>query len=372
MPDRYLYVGTYTVPHIPHGGSEPSRARGIYVFRMHGSTGALTQVQVVESQNPSWLALDAEARFLYAANEAITWNERTNSGAVSSYAVDPATGQLTFMNDEPTLGADPAHVAIDPSGRWLVVSNYTGGNFALLPLESTGRVGPVSDVFAPTGAGPDARRQAGPHAHQASFDVRGTFALGADLGLDRLWSWRIDREAGKFVVNGVPHIQVASGSGARHFDFHPDGRFLYVINELRNSITAFTYDPAAGTGIWIQTVATLPADFSGTSHTSEIAVHQSGRWLYGTNRGHDSIVIFAIDPATGKLSDARWVPSQGRVPRGMGIDPGGTLLLVGNSVSDTVVPFSIDQSTGALAPTGAVTETPVPVAFAFGAPTGEA
>ena len=370
MPDRYVYIGTYTTPHIPHGSSEPSQARGIYVFRMHGSTGALTQIQVVESENPSWLTLDAQGRFLYAVNEVSTWNNRTNSGGIGSFAVDPRSGQLTFLNDQPTLGADPAHAAVDPSGGWLAVANYTGGNFALLSLESDGRVGPVSDVFAPTGSGPNAARQAGPHAHQVSFDVHGTFSLGADLGLDRLWSWRIDRDAGKFVANGVPYVQVASGSGARHFDFHPDGRFLYVINELTNSITAFTYDAAAGTAIWIQTVSTLPADFAGTSHTAEIAVHQSGRWLYGTNRGHDSVVIFTIDPETGTLAEPRWVLSQGRVPRGFGIDPSGTLLLVGNSRSDTVVPFSIDQSSGALTPTGAVSQTPVPVTFAFGAAVG--
>ena len=364
MADRYVYVGTYTTPHTPHGGREPSRAQGIYVFRMDGASGALTQVQVVECENPSWLTLDPQRRFLYAVHE-------VDSGTVSAFAVDPRTGELTFLNEQPTLGADPAHLAIDPTGRWLLAANYTGGNFALLPVDSDGRVGPASDVFAPTGSGPNTARQAGPHAHQASFDLRGPFAFGADLGLDRLWSWRIGADEGKLVANGVPYIQVASGSGARHFDFHPDGRFLYVINELTNSITAFTYDAAAGSAIWIQTVSTLPADFAATSHTAEIAVHQSGKWLYGSNRGHDSIVIFALDPASGTLGDARWVPSQGRVPRGFGIDPSGTLMLVGNSVSDTVVPFSIDPSSGALTPTGAVTETPVPVAFAFGAEIGK-
>ena len=365
MSDRYLYVGTYTAPHTAPGGGAPSAARGIYVFRMDGSTGGLTQVQVVEVENPAWLTLDAQGRFLYAASEVETWKGQASSGGVSSFSIDPATGELSFLNDQPTLGAGSTHAAIDPSGHWLMTANYHGGTFSLLPVESNGHVGPVSDVFAPTGTGPNAARQERPHAHQVRFDLGGRFAMGADLGLDRVWSWRIDASAGKLVANSVPYIQVASGSGARHFDFHPSGRFVYVINELANSITAFTYDAGAGTAIWLQTVSTLPPEFTGTSYTAEIAVHQSGGWLYGTNRGHDSLVSFTIDQVTGKLASPTWVPTQGQVPRAFGIDPGGTLLLVANSGSNSVVPFSIDEATGALTPTGAVTQTPVPVAFAF-------
>jgi 6-phosphogluconolactonase len=371
MSDRYVYVGTYTAPHTPPGATAPSQARGIYVLRMDGSSGALTQVQAVETENPSWVTLDAQGRYLYAANEVSAWKDQTNSGGVSAFSVDRASGQLTFLNDQRTLGAGATHTTLDPSGRWLVASNYHAGNFTLLPVEPNGQVGPASDVFAPTGSGPNRVRQEAPHAHQARFDAGGKFVLGADLGLDRLWSWRIDAEAGKLVANNnVPYIQVASGSGARHFDFHPNGRFLYVINELTNSITAFTYDATAGTAIWLQTVLTLPEGFSGTSHTSEITVHPSGRWLYATNRGHDSVARFTLDQATGKLGPPTWVSTQGRVPRGCGIDPSGALLLVGNSASDSVVAFSIDQSNGALEPTGAVTQIPVPVSFAFGAAIG--
>jgi 6-phosphogluconolactonase len=225
----------------------------------------------------------------------------------------------------------------------------------------------VSDQFAPTGMGPNAARQEGPHAHETRFDPAGRFVFGADLGLDRAWSWTIDGNAGKFVSNTVPYIQVASGSGTRHMDFHPSGRFLYIIDEMVSSITAYTYDAAHGTAIWIQTVSTLPSDFTGTSTTAEIMVHPSGRFLYGSNRGHDSVVAYTIDQSTGRLSSPSWTPTQGKVPRGVAIDPSGTLLLAGNLDSDTIVPFSINQSTGALTPTGAVTNTPVPVAFAFGA-----
>jgi 6-phosphogluconolactonase len=365
--NRYVYVGTYTAPHTAPGGTKPSLARGIYVFRMDGSTGALTQVQVAESENPSWVTLDAQGSHLYAVNEVGTWKGQANSGGVSAFSVNPSNGQLTYLNDQPTMGADSTHITVDPSGQWLVTANYTGGNFTLLPIQSTGQVGPLSDQFAPSGMGPNAARQEAPHAHETRFDPAGSFAFGADLGLDRLWSWRIDGGAGKFVANAVPYIEVASGSGSRHFDFHPSGKFLYVISELANSITVFSYDATHGTAIWEQTVTTLPADFTGTSGTAEIAVHQSGKWLYGTNRGHDSIVSFAIDQATGKLSSPGWVPTQGTVPRGMAIDPSGALLLVGNSDADTIVPFSINQSTGALVPTGAVTQTPVAVSFAFGA-----
>ena len=267
--NRYVYVGTYTAPHTAPGGTKPSQARGIYVFRMDGSTGALSQVQVIELENPSWLTLDAQGRFLYAVNEVGTWRGQANSGGVSALAVDPGNGQLTLLNDQPTMGADSTHVTLDPTGHWLVTSNYTGGNFTLLPVQSNGQIGPLTDLFAPTGQGPNANRQEAPHAHETRFDNTGSFALGADLGLDRLWSWRIDGNAGKFVANTVPYVQVASGSGARHFDFHPSGRFLYVIDEMANSITVFTYDGAHGTANWVQTVTTLPADFTGASTTAE-------------------------------------------------------------------------------------------------------
>jgi 6-phosphogluconolactonase len=214
--------------------------------------------------------------------------------------------------------------------------------------------------------GPNAARQEGPHAHQTRFDPAGRFVFGADLGLDRLWSWTIDSGAGKFVSNSIPYVQVPSGSGSRHFDFHPSGRFLYVVSEMVSSITAFSYDAIHGTAIWLQTLSTLPADFTGTSTIAEVAVHPTGRFVYASNRGHDSIVAFTIDQTTGRLSSPSWTPTQGAVPRGIAIDPSGMLVLAGNLDSDTVVPFSVNQSTGALTPTGAVTTTPVPVAFAFG------
>jgi 6-phosphogluconolactonase len=363
---RYVYVGTYTAPHTAPGGSKPSQARGVYVFRMDGSTGALTQVQVVDVENPSWVTIDPQGRYLYAVNEVETWKGQPNTGAVSAFAINPTSGELTPLNDQPTMGTDSTHVSVDPSGHWVIVANYTSGSFSLLPIQSDGSLGPLSDLFAPTGMGPNADRQEGPHAHETRFDPTGHFVLGADLGLDRAWSWTIDGGAGKFMSNSVPYVQVASGSGARHMDFHPSGRFLYIICEMASAITAYSYDPMHGTAIWLQTVSTLPADFTGTSTTAEIAVHPSGRFLYGTNRGHDSVVAFTIDQASGRLSSPSWTPTQGKVPRGMAIDPSGMLLLAGNLDSDTIVPFSIDQSTGALTPTGAVTNTPVPVAFAFG------
>ena len=365
--NRYVYVGTYTAPHTAPGGSKPSTARGIYVFRMDGSSGALSQLQVVDVENPSWVTLDPSGRYLYAVNEVETFKGQAGTGGVSAYSVNSSNGQLTFLNDQPTMGQDSTHVTVDPSGQWVLTSNYTSGNFSLFPVQSGGALGPLVDLFAPTGMGPNSARQEGPHAHETRFDPAGAFVFGADLGLDRLWSWRLD-PAGKFAGNSVPYVQVASGSGSRHFDFHPSGKFLYIIGEMANAITAYTYDAAHGTAIWLQTVGTLPADFSGTSTTAELTVHPSGRWLYGTNRGHDSVVAFSIDQTTGRLSSPAGVPTQGTVPRGMAIDPTGLLLLAGNLDSDTVVPFSINQSTGALTPTGAVTQTPVPVAFSFGAP----
>ena len=363
--NRYVYVGTYTAPHTAPGGTHVSTARGIYVFRMDGSNGALTQLQVLDVENPSWLAIDPSGRYLYAVNEVETWKGQPDTGAVSAFAINASNGQLTPLNDQSAMGSDTTHVTVDPTGQWVLGSNYTSGNWSLFPVQSDGSLGPLSDQFAPKGMGPDTARQEGPHAHQTRFAPDGKFVLGTDLGLDRAWCWTIAN--GKFVQNTVPYIQVASGSGSRHMDFHPSGRFYYIINEMANSINAYTYDATHGTAIWIQTVGTLPADYTGTSTTAEIAVHPSGRFLYGTNRGHDSVVSFMVDQTTGKLSSPAWSPTQGAVPRGMAIDPSGTLLFAGNLDSDTVVPFSINQSSGALTPTGAVTNTPVPVAFAFGA-----
>ncbi|MGI9146541.1 MAG: lactonase family protein [Chloroflexota bacterium] len=366
-PSRFVYVGTYTAPNTAPGGTQPSTARGIYVFRMNGRTGRLSQIQVFDLENPSWVAVDARRRHLYATSEVSTWKGAPNTGGVTAFAIDPNTGKITAIDDQPTQGAIPAHVTVDPSGKYALVANYVGANWSVLPILPNGGVGPATDVFGVSGRGPDTARQEAPHPHQTVFDPAGKYVFGADLGTDRVWSWTLDTSTGKLVPNpNLDHAQVASGSGPRHLAFHPSGKFVYVIDEMVSSITAFSYDAARGTFIWLQTVSTLPPDYTGTSTTAEIIVHRSGKFVYGSNRGHNSIVGFRINQTTGKLDLIGWTSTQGEIPRGFNIDPSGRLMLVGNQNSDTVVPFRIDQSSGVLRPTGAVTNTPVPVSFAFG------
>jgi 6-phosphogluconolactonase len=223
-------------------------------------------------------------------------------------------------------------------------------------------------VYRVSGSGPDTSRQEAPHPHDIKFDPSGKFVHGPDLGTDAIWSWGFDSIAGRLTSADLAHGgQVASGSGPRHMSFSPTGPWAYAIDEMVSSVTAFKYDGNKGTLIWNQTVSTLPPDFSGSSSTAEITVHPNGQWVYGSNRGHDSIVVFAIDRQNGKLTPVQWRSTEGRVPRGFNIDPTGTLLLAGNQNSDTIVPFAIDQSSGQLTGTGAVTNTPTPVCIQFGA-----
>jgi 6-phosphogluconolactonase len=365
-PSRYVYVGTYTAPNTAPGGTQPSTARGIYVFKMNGRTGGLSQIQVFDIENPSWVAVDANASHLYATSEVSTWRGASNTGGVTAFGIDSASGTITAIDDQPTMGAIPAHVIVDPSGKFALIANYIGANWSVLPILANGGLAPATDVFAVHGHGPNPARQEAPHPHHTLFDPAGKYVFGPDLGTDNVWSWTLS-PSGTLVPNAnLDHAQVASGSGPRHMSFHPSGKFVYVIDEMVSSITAFTYDAAHGTFTWLQTVSTLPPDFTGTSSTAEIIVHQSGKFVYGSNRGHNSIVGFRIDQTTGKLTLIGWTSTQGSVPRGFNIDPSGRLMLVGNQNSDTVVPFRINQSSGKLHPTGAVTRTPVPVSFAFG------
>jgi 6-phosphogluconolactonase len=364
---RFVYVGTYTAPNTAPGGVQPSTAIGIYVFTMGLRTGRLTPVQVVSGiPNPSFLAIDAQLRHLYATSEEATWKGQADSGGVTAFSIDPPTGKLTRINDQPSMGAIPAQPTVDPTGRYVLVSNYVGASFAVLPIASNGGVGPATDVFRVTGMGPNPTRQEAPHPHDIKFDPAGGIVFGADLGTDKVWAWRLDLASGKLVPNALPYAQVASGSGPRHLAFHPSGRFAYVIDELVSSITAFSYDGSRGTLTWIQTVSTLPPNFTGTSSCAEIVVHPTGLFVYGSNRGHDSIVGFAIDQATGKLTLIEWTPTEGSFPRNFNIDPSGTLLLAANQNSDSIVPFRINRRTGKLSPTRQVTPTPTPVCILFG------
>ncbi len=358
----YVYVGSYT-KNPPGGGND--NPIGLSVFRFDPQTGALTPVQQVPSANPSFVALDPTERFLYVTNE-IDDYEGKKSGSIEAYAIDPDAGTLKLLNRQSLNSPIPAHLAVDPTGRHVVVANYIGGDFVVLPIETDGRLGPVSGVLKDTGTGPNKDRQEAPHPHSVVFDPDGRFIAAADLGIDRVQTFRLANGG----LERVSEASVAPGAGPRHIAFSHDGKTLYVIDELNATITVFGYDPATGkVGRTVQRVSTEPAGYSGPHSTAEIAVHPSGKFLYGSNRGAQSIVGYRIDPATGKISVIGFANRGVNFPRNFVIDPSGKWLYVANQKADNIVQFEINRETGELTPTGRITPSITPVVMVFRRPT---
>ena len=351
-----LYVGTYT------SGTTSGKSEGIYGYHMDG-TGALTHFTSIMSVNPSFLTIDRSKRYLYAVNEVGEFLQKPG-GAVSAFAIDPMTRNLRLLNEQATLGADPCYLSVDSRKRTLLVANYTGGNITVLPLRSDGTLGMAAEVKQHEGSGPK-EQQKGPHAHCIIFDRSERHALAADLGIDKVMIYRVDRATGKLTPANQPFAELKAGAGPRHLSFHPSGKFIYAINELDSTMSAFKYDEREGTLAMIETVSTLPSDFSGTSYCADVHVSSSGKFLYGSNRGHNSIVVFEIDQRTGKLTLIEHVSTEGNWPRNFTIDPSGRFLLVANQRSDNVVVFSIDPATGRLKPTGVNEQIPSPVCLKF-------
>jgi 6-phosphogluconolactonase len=349
--DFLLYVGTYT----------KGKSEGIYIFRMNAATGELKPVATVRDvSNPSFLAISPNRKFLYAVNESGEFMGK-KGGGVTAFAIDQKTGDLKLLNAQPSPGV-PCHASVHPSGRLVLAANYGGGNVVVYPVRADGGLGEQSHLAQHAGRGGDPRRQDAPHAHQIVLDAAGRFAFAPDLGIDKVMIYRVDAAKGGLQPNSFAAVKPAAGP--RHFDFHPSGNFGYVINELNSTITAFAYNKAKGALTELQSVSTVPDGFNGTNYCADIHVHPSGRFLYGSNRGLDSIVAFRIG-GDGKLSLPRHEPTGGKWPRNFGIDPTGAFLYVANQNSDTIVAFRLDPQTGALAPTGQVTAVPMPVCLKF-------
>ena len=353
-PKSYLvYVGTYT----------KGESKGIYAWRFEPSTGDLTPLGLeAETESPSFLASDMESRFLYAVNE-IGDYQGNKAGSVSAYAIDRASGKLTFLNTVSTKGPGPCHLAVDHTGKTLVVANYSGGSVAAFPIQPDGRLGEAATFDQHSGKGPNAERQEGPHAHCAMISPDNKFAIVADLGLDKVFVYKMNPATASLTQNSPPFANVAAGAGPRHFAFHPNGKSAYVINELQSTVTAFRYEKR-GALHEIQTISTLPADFNGASSTAEVFVHPNGRFLYGSNRGHDSIAVFSIN-GSGKLTLVEHVSTQGQVPRGFALDPTGHYLFAANQKTGNVVVFRIDMKTGKLTATGRTMTIDSPVSVLF-------
>jgi 6-phosphogluconolactonase len=352
--DRRLYVGTYT----------RGRSQGIYLLRMSPAGELSVSGLAAETTNPSFLALDATRRRLYAVNEIGNFRGGA-SGAVSAFQVDPASGALRLLNEQPSHGAAPCHLIVDGGNRFVLVANYTGGNASVLPIQADGSLGEAVSVVQHAGSGPNPQRQQRPHAHSVNLDSANRFAFVADLGIDRVMIYRFDARAGALTAAEPESAAAEPGAGPRHFAFHPDGRRAYLINELNSTLTSFVYEPGTGTLTPRQTLSTLPAGFEGANNCADVHVHPSGRFLYGSNRGHDSIVVFTIAPGDGALSPVQHQSTLGRTPRNFAIDPTGRFLLVANQDSDSISVFSIDPGTGTLTHTGQILDVPVPVCLKF-------
>jgi 6-phosphogluconolactonase len=351
-----MYVGTYTTMGQPGRG----RAEGIYVYRVDPASGALTHLHTAaDVPNPSFLALGPDGRSLYAVNETLEIDGHPG-GAVSAFARDPQSGALTYLNREASHGTDPCHLSVAGGGRCVLVANYTSGSVALLPIGDEGRVEPATYVDQHEGSSVTERQQ-GAHAHMIPLDPSGRFALCPDLGMDQVIIYGLDLAGRSLRPHDPPGPRLAPGAGPRHLDFHPTRPWVYVINELGSSITAFRWDGDRGTMEEIGTVSTLPEGFAGHNTCADIHVAPSGRFVYGSNRGHHSIAAFAVDEATGALTPIGHTPTGGRTPRNFAIDPSGTFLFAANQDTDTVVTFRLDPSTGLPQPTGQVAAIPSPV-----------
>jgi 6-phosphogluconolactonase len=351
----FVYVGTYT----------RKQSKGIYAYRFDPATDRLTSLGLAaESVNPSFLAVDPSRRFLYAVNET-SHLEGRSSGGVSAFAIAPGTGKLTFLNEVPSGGAGPCHLAVDKTGKYVLVANYGGGSLAVFPILEDGRLGEASALVQHSGASVNPQRQEGPHVHSVYLSPDNVFAISADLGLDEVFIYRFDAKRGTLAPNNPAFAIVTSGAGPRHFAFHPSLRFGYVIDELQSTVTVFSYDSANGALDVIQAVSTLPQSFKGENTAAEVQVHPSGKFLYASNRGHDTIAVFAINTRKGTLTPVGDVNALGKAPRNFVIDPTGSFLFVANQDSDNIVQFRIDRSTGLLTPTGQVLEVPTPVCVTF-------
>ncbi len=347
-----VYFGTYT------SGNGPSK--GIYRSVLDLETGKLAPPALAaEARNPSFIEIHPNGKLLYAVSEG------GGVGTVSAYAIDAATGNLRFLNQQPSGGSGPCHVNLDHTGKNALVANYGSGSASVIPIKADGTLAAPTAVVQHEGSSANPNRQKGPHAHSINVSPDNRFVFVADLGIDKIMIYRLDAEKGTVVPNDPPFAKLAPGSGPRHFAFHANGKFAYVINELACTVAAFAYEPASGILSEIQTIPTLPAGFDGSSSCAEVRVHPRGKFLYGSNRGHDSIAVYRIDPAKGTLTFVEFETADIKTPRNFNIDPTGTFCLVANQGSDSVVVFRIDPQTGALEPTGHKISIGRPVCIRF-------
>jgi 6-phosphogluconolactonase len=347
--DMYVYFGTHR--------SGPGI--GFSLAHFDTDTGALTKPEfIMEAVEPAFFVIHPDGKHLYTCNSG-------QPGSVSAYEIDPKTGRLTLLNQKPAGGADPSYIALDKTSHYALVANYQGGNIAVLAIKPDSSLGERTAFAQHTGSSVNPQRQTRPFAHSIIVDLGNRFVLVADLGVDKVFVYRFNEKDGSLTPNDPPFAPVKPGSGPRHVKFHPNGKWVYVIHEMGSIVTGFNWDATKGTLTEFQTVSTLPEGFTNTSTCAELEVHPNGKFLYGSNRGHDSIVVFAIDQATGKLSLVEHAPSQGKTPRNFAFDPTGKWIICTNHGSNNAVVFRVDETTGKLTQTGQPISVPYPFCERF-------
>lgn len=347
-PAEYLtFVGTYT------GGG---KSEGIYSFRFDPKTGKCRDVKLAAAvTNPSFLAIHPDGKHLYSVSET------DGAGGISAFEINTADGTLKELNSTSTQGGSPCHLVVDKTGKFVLAANYGGGSVCSVPIRDDFTVGEAVAFIQHKGHSVTPERQAGPHAHSVNLDAANKYAFVADLGLDQVVVYKFDEKTGSLKPNDPPFIAIAPGSGPRHFAFHPSGKYAYVINEILLTVTAMKYDAAHGRLTEIQTIPTIPVAVKPEYSTAEVVAHPSGKFLYGSNRTHDTIAVFTIDQATGKLTRIQNEPTRGKTPRNFAVDPTGGYLFAENQDSGTVVLFKINPDDGTLHATGEVLEVGSPV-----------
>ncbi|HWQ56726.1 MAG TPA: lactonase family protein [Bryobacteraceae bacterium] len=350
-----VYVGTYT----------SKGSQGIYGWRLDAGSGKLTPLGLAaETVNPSFLAVHPNRKFVYAVSE-ISGSGGQKGGAVSAFAIDRRTGKLSFLNRVSSRGNGPCYVAVDKSGKVVLVANYGSGSVAALPVKEDGSLAEASGAMQHAGSSVNPQRQKGPHAHSINVSPDNRYALAADLGLDQVLVYRLNAAAGSLEPNDPPFAKTQPGAGPRHLAFHPGGKYVYVINEMGSSLSAFAWEAGRGALKPIETVSTLPKGFQGENYCAEVQVHPNGRFVYGSNRGHDSIAVFALDRDKGTLTPVEHVSTQGKFPRNFGIDPTGSWLFAANQNSGNITVFRIDPKSGRLTPAGQNLDVSMPVCVRF-------
>lgn len=354
---QIVYVGTYTQPQ--------SNSKGIYAYRFDVKSGHLAPLGLMaETPNPTFLAVHPNGKYLYAINEIDTYQGK-KAGSVSAYLIEKASGKLTALNTVSSASPGPCHLVVDATGKAVLVANYGGGGFSSFPVQADGKLGEAASFIQDEGSGVNKQRQTGPHAHSVVVTKNNKFVLGGDLGTDKVMIFKLDPATAKITPNTPAFAPVKPGSGPRHLALAPDQKHVYVLSEMASTVTTFEFNPNTAEMKEVNSVSTLPDDFKGNSTTAEIMIDAKGRFLYASNRGHDSIAVFSIDPKTALPTRIQTVSSGGAIPRAFVIDPSGDYVLAGNQNTNNISVLKVDHTTGKLTPVGEKVELGAPVTFAF-------